>query len=277
MIGLASDNLLGTVFGVYLARAKDEEIRRRKVASGGAVTALLTYALEKGIVDGVVAAKRTKGLEGQAVVAHNKKELLEAAGNKWSIVPFATRMKAKIEEENLKKVALVCLPCQAQFFAQMRDFPLLESDFGERIKYIVSLFCMGTFAFNAFLNYLRMKYNIKAEQIRDIHLKKDFLEIVYNGTKLDLPIEEVYSYLQTGCLVCTDYTGIWSDISAGFVESEPGWTVLMARNPKAEELIKSAEKEGYLELKEGSHVVGEILKKAREKLARAQQNMSYLL
>ncbi|WP_240912030.1 MULTISPECIES: Coenzyme F420 hydrogenase/dehydrogenase, beta subunit C-terminal domain [unclassified Thermococcus] len=272
-----SENLLGNVFGIYLARATDEEILKRKVASGGAVTALLAYALEKGLIDGVVTAKRTEGLEGQAVVARTREELLETAGNKWSIVPFASRMKAKIEEEDLKNVAVVCLPCQAQFFGQMRDFPLLESDFGERIKYIVSLFCIGTFAFEAFLNYLRMKHGIMAQDIKDIVLKGDYLEIYHGDSVLSLPIKEVYSYLQAGCLVCTDYTGTWSDISAGFVESERGWTVLITRNLKAEELVKSAEKDGYIELRDGSPVMGEVLKAAREKLARAQKNMMYLL
>jgi coenzyme F420 hydrogenase subunit beta len=238
---------------------------------------MLTYALEKDIIDGVVTAKRTKGLEGEAVVARTKEELLETAGNRWSIVPFAARIKTKIEEEDLKRVAVVCLPCQAQFFGQMRDFPILETDFGNRIKYIVSLFCMGTFAFEAFLNYLRVKYGVRAEEIEDIKLSGDFLEIHRETGVLAIPLKEAFSYLQTGCLVCSDYTGVWSDVSAGFVESEPGWTVLITRNQRGEELVRGAEKEGYLELRDGSHVLGDVLKSAREKLARAQRNMAQLL
>ncbi|MFA4645752.1 Coenzyme F420 hydrogenase/dehydrogenase, beta subunit C-terminal domain [Pyrococcus kukulkanii] len=276
MIGI-TDNLLGSVVGVYLARAKDEEILKRKVASGGAVTAMLIYALEKGLIDGVVTAKRVRGFEGQAIVARTREEILEAAGNKWSIVPFAARVKAKIEEEDLKKVAVVCLPCQAQFFGQMREFPILETDFGERIRYIIGLFCTGTFAFEALLNYLRIKYNIKAEDIKNITLKEGFLEIQHDDSFLQLPLKEVYSYLQTGCLVCTDYTGMWSDISAGFIEKEKGWTVLITRNIRGEELVKGAEREGYLEVRDGSHVMGDILRAAREKLARAQKNMMSLL
>ena len=271
------ETLLGQIRSVYLGRATDEEILKRKVASGGAVTAMLTYALEKDIIDGVVTAKRTKGLEGEAVVARTKEELLETAGNRWSIVPFAARIKTKIEEEDLKRVAVVCLPCQAQFFGQMRDFPILETDFGNRIKYIVSLFCMGTFAFEAFLNYLRVKYGVRAEEIEDIKLSGDFLEIHRETGVLAIPLKEAFSYLQTGCLVCSDYTGVWSDVSAGFVESEPGWTVLITRNQRGEELVRGAEKEGYLELRDGSHVLGDVLKKAREKLARAQRNMAQLL
>ncbi|AMM54737.1 Coenzyme F420 hydrogenase/dehydrogenase, beta subunit C-terminal domain [Pyrococcus kukulkanii] len=276
MIGI-TDNLLGSVVGVYLARAKDEEILKRKVASGGAVTAMLIYALEKGLIDGVVTAKRVRGFEGQAIVARTREEILEAAGNKWSIVPFAARVRAKIEEEDLKKVAVVCLPCQAQFFGQMREFPILETDFGERIRYIIGLFCTGTFAFEALLNYLRIKYNIKAEDIKNITLKEGFLEIQHDDSLLQLPLKEVYSYLQTGCLVCTDYTGMWSDISAGFIEKEKGWTVLITRNIRGEELVKGAEREGYLEVRDGSHVMGDILRAAREKLARAQKNMMSLL
>jgi len=271
-----SENLLGQIRSVYLGRATDQEILKRKVASGGAVTAMLTYALEKDLIDGVVTAKRTKGLEGEAIVARTKEELIEAAGNKWSIVPFAARIKTKIEEEGLKRVGVVCLPCQAQFFGQMRDFPILETDFGNRIKYIVSLFCMGTFAFEAFLNYLRVKYGVRAEEIEDIKLSGDFLEIHRETGVLAIPLKEAFSYLQTGCLVCSDYTGVWSDVSAGFVESEPGWTVLITRDQHGEELVRGAEKEGYLELRDGSHVLGEILKKAREKVARAQRNMAQL-
>ncbi len=39
---------LGDFIRVYLARAKDEEIRKRRAGSGGAVTAFLTYLLGEG-------------------------------------------------------------------------------------------------------------------------------------------------------------------------------------------------------------------------------------
>ncbi len=149
---MSGSNSLGSFLKVYLGRAKEEEIIRERSASGGAVTAITLYSLEEGIVEAIVAAKRTKGLEGEVVIAKNREDLLKAAGNRWSIVPFASRLRNRIYEEDLHKVGIVCLPCQAQFFGQMRSFPLVEADFGERIHFIISLFCMGTFAFEAFLN-----------------------------------------------------------------------------------------------------------------------------
>ncbi|ASJ07016.1 Coenzyme F420 hydrogenase/dehydrogenase, beta subunit C-terminal domain [Thermococcus pacificus] len=271
-----SNSFVGHVFSIYLARSTDEEVINTKVASGGAVTAILSYALDTGLIDGVVTAKRTSGLEGEAVVARSRKELLATVGNKWSIVPLASRIRAKIEENDLNQVSVVCLPCQAQFFGQMRDFPMLETDFGERIEYIISLFCMGTFAFETFTNYLYRNHGIRGRDVKDIILRGDVIEVHHPGGVLRLSIRDIYQHLQVGCLVCSDYTGNWSDISAGIVETKPGWTMLIARNKKADELIKNAKKHGYIEVTDGSPFIGDVITRAREKLTRSQKNMMYL-
>jgi len=269
----SGSNLLGNVIGVYLGRSRNEEIFKRRTAGGGAVTSFLIYLLDKGEVDGVVTAKRVKGLKGVAIVARNREELLQTAGNKWSVVPYASKLRAKIEDEGLRKVAIVSLPCQAQFFGQMREFPLLETDFGERIKLIISLFCSGTFAYEAFLNYLKVKHGVQAENIRDIRLKEGVLSVIHDGKELEIPLEEAYIYLQGGCLVCTDYTGTWADLSAGTIPSKRKWTLLITRNVKTDELLRQAAEEGYIELIDGHPYLGEVLKAAKNKLARAQENI----
>lgn len=268
---MRSDKLLGNVLGIYLARAVDEDIVKRRVAGGGAVTALLIYMLERNLVDAVVAVRKVKGLESHAVVARNREEVLEVAGNRWSVAPFTSELKTSIIERGLKRIALVCLPCQAQFLRNMKDFPLLEADFGERIRYIISLFCMGTFASEAFLNYLWMKYGVQAKNIRDIKLLGDTLNISHDEQTLILPLKEAQPYLQEGCLRCNDYTGIWSDISAGIVQSELKWTVLITRNEEAERLLKNAVKEKYVIIREGAHIIREIKDKAEEKYSRAMK------
>ncbi|WP_297521570.1 Coenzyme F420 hydrogenase/dehydrogenase, beta subunit C-terminal domain [Thermococcus sp.] len=274
---LPGENLLGQIRGVYLSRATDGDILRRKVASGGAVTAMLLYALEKNLVDGVVAAKRTRGLAGEPVVARTREELLETAGNSWNIVPFEEMIKARIEEEGLKRVAVVCLPCQAQLFGQMREFPLLEADLSCRVRYVVSLFCRGIFVFGAFINHLRIRYGIRGEEITNVRLGEGHLIIQRGREELVIPLREVCPYLQTGCLICSDYTGVWSDVSAGSVEREPGWTVLITRNRRGEKLVRGAEREGYLELRDGFHVLEDVLREAKNKLERARENMKRLL
>ncbi len=270
-------DLFGHFERVYLGRAVDERIRKQKTGSGGAVTALLMYLLEKREVDAIIAAKRIKGLKGDIVIAHNKEELLKAAGNRWDVIPFASSLRRKIEKEDLRSFAIVCLPCQAQFLSQMRDFPLLDTDFGERIKFIFSLFCVGTFAFETFLDYLRIRHNLEPEEIEEIFLKGDHLEIKCEDKKINIPLKEAQAYLQKGCLVCADYTGVWSDISAGVVKEEPNWTLLISRNRRADELILKAREEGVIELRDGSHCIESVIKMAKEKLARAQEYFEYFL
>ncbi len=203
-----------------------------RVGSGGAVTALLYYLLDKGIVDAVVTAKRVKGLKGVVFVTRTKKEVPEAAGNKWSVIPFTAKLKDTTGQQGLRRIAIVGLPCQVQFLYQMKTFPLLETDFGERIHLLISLFCLGTFATESFIGLLEMQYGIKPEDVYDIKLEKDKLVIYMRQEKKELPIHEILPYMQTGCLLCPDYTGIYSDISAGISENYLGYTVLIVRTEK---------------------------------------------
>lgn len=271
MLPLTPSNPIGEYVNIYIARSKDPEILSRRVGSGGAVTSILCYLLDKGICDAVVVARRTKGFEGSIIIAKTRREVIEAAGSRWSIVPFTSRLRRIIEENNLRSIAIVGLPCQAQFLGHMRTFPILETDFGERIKIIISLFCMGTFAHEVFLTYLRSTYNIHVEDIEDIRVERENLVIMLmDNRRIEIPVNEIASYLQTGCLACTDYTGVSADISAGMVSSLPGYTVLITRTQYGDNIVHSVAREGYIEVKEADQeVVKEIMAKAIEKIERA--------
>ncbi len=272
------DKPLGEYKSVYLARASDESIRRRRIGSGGAVTALLLYMIENNVVDAVVTARRTKGVTGEIVVARSREELLEAAGTKWSVLPFTLKLKEALSDESIKKVAMVGLPCQAQFLWQMKLFPVLETDFSGKIHFIVSLFCIGTFATEAFLSSLHRLYGINPDQVSGIHIVGDTLVIKYDNNEKKIILSEAIPYMQLGCLVCPDYTGIFSDLSAGISEQFPGFTVLISRSNKSEKYLKDAAEKGYIELlKAPVHIAEEIEIKARAKMIRAQKYMTLVL
>jgi len=270
---------LGEYINVYLARSTDPEIRKRRISSGGAVTSIICYLLEHKLCDAAVVAKRTVGLQGEVVVARTRNEVLEAAGDKWSIVPFTSRLRRIIEDEGLRNVVIVGLPCQVQFLGHMKAFPILETDFGERIKVLISLFCIGTFAHEVFLAYLRSAHGIRAEEIKGMRISGDDLIVtLISGKEIPIPIREAYPYLQAGCLLCTDYTGVLADISAGTVQSKRGYTILITRTKLGEEIVTKAANEGYIEITEGgTEVVNEVVKNALEKLARAQKYAVQLL
>jgi len=276
-IPITPDNPIGTFRKVYLAQTTDEKIKRLRASSGGAVTSLLCYLVEKGLSDGVVVAKRTKGFEGEAIVACTREKILKAAGSRWNIVPFTTRLKRVIEERGLRRVAIVGLPCQAQFLTQMRYLPLLETDFGERIFLVVSLFCIGTFAHEVFLSFLNSKYRVRASQIRDLQLLGDKFVVKLEEGQITVDVKEALTYLQSGCLLCTDYTGVLADISAGSVSQFPSYTLLLIRSALGEKLVKEAIDENYIVVIEEPEVLTEVRKKALEKIMRASKYAAQLL
>ncbi|WFO75952.1 Coenzyme F420 hydrogenase/dehydrogenase, beta subunit C-terminal domain [Desulfurococcaceae archaeon MEX13E-LK6-19] len=272
------DKPLGEYIAIYLARAADPNIRVKRVGSGGAVTALLLYMLEHGVVDGVVVAKKIKGFTGEIVIAKTREELLEAAGDRWGVLPFTMKLKEKLLEEDIKKVAIVGLPCQAQFLWQMKMFPMLETDFSNKIKLVVSLFCLGTFATEAFLSYLKTIHGIDPDTIETIRIIGDKIIVVHGGVEKEMHIRDVLPYMQLGCLVCNDYTGVFSDISAGTSETYPGYTVLITRTSEADKILNEASKEKYVELQKAPlSIIEEIEMKAKAKIMRALKYMSIVL
>ncbi len=264
-------NPLGTYIGAYLARPTDKSIRTK---NGGAVTAILLYLLDKKKIDGVVVARKKKGIKGEVILARTKEEILRAAGNRWSIVPYTMKLKETLVSSDIKRVAFVGLPCQAQFLRQMKMFPLMESDFAHKIYVIISLFCMGTFAVESFADYLERYHRIPLEEVENIDIKEDYLVISYSGNKLKLPIETVIYHIQHGCLVCPDYTGIFADISAGRASIE-NYTLIITRNKFADKIVNEAASEGYLEIKNASK---EEIRRASEKaLEKLNRSMKYIM
>ncbi len=159
------------------------------------------------------------------------------------------KLKDTLMSLDIDKVALVGLPCQAQYLYQVKNYPILETDFSEKIKFIISLFCLGTFATEAFLSYVSRSKGIPPEKIFEAKLKEGNLIITHTEGKITLSAEEVLPFMQLGCLLCPDYTGVFADLSAGISENNPGHTVLITRNSEAEELVVKACEANYLELK----------------------------
>ncbi len=271
------ENPLGNYIGIYEARSKDPRVLGRKKHGGGAVTSILLYLLEYKIIDAVIVAKRKKGLTGETILAQKPEDILEAAGTRWSIVPYTLGLKEKLSSSDVKRVAFVGLPCQAQFLRQMKMFPLMESDFSRKIYLIISLFCMGTFAVESFLNYMKSSYSIEPDTIESIEVHGENLVIRHVKGVLEIPIKEALYYLQHGCLTCPDYTGLFADLSAGRSPRE-GYTLLITRTKHADKIVREATDKGYIELKHADdEVVKYIVDKSREKILRSYKYLAQVL
>ncbi len=274
---LDPEHPIGVYEKIFVARARDESIRRGK-ESGGAVTMLLVYLVEKGVVDAALVARKKTGITGEITVARTRREILEASGSKWSIVPYTMKLRETLESSELRRIAIVGLPCQAQFLRQVKMFPLLESDFGSKIYLVISLFCTGTFATEPFQRFLQLTYGIDPASISSIQFSGDKLVIKYRGGVKEIHASELLNFMQLGCLICPDYTGVFADISAGVSRRVSGYTVLIARNKLAVKTIMDAASQGYIEVREAPReVVEDVVARAVEKMSKANKYLASLL
>ncbi len=275
---ISRENPIGPYIRVYRARSRLSSIDLSRVGGGGAITALLSYMLDNGIVDAVVTAKRVRGVEGEVFIARSSRELSEAAGDKWSVIPLTSKLREELFKLEVDRVAIVCLPCQAYFLWYMRMFPLLETDFSSKTSFIISLFCMGTFATEAFRSFIKKKLGVNPEDIISIKLRGEELIVKHVGGEARVRVEDVFSCVQHGCLVCSDYTGAYSDISAGVSKATPGYTIVITRSSRADKVFMEAINSGYLEATEaGDEVVSDIARESLRKMDRAEKFESMLL
>jgi len=264
---------LGDYVAIYMGKA-GRKIAAEGAAGGGVITSFLCYLLDNGIIDGVVAARKSKGLEGEIVVARTRDDIIKSAGSRWQVLPFTLKLKETIENESLRSMAIVGLPCQINFLRQMKTFPLLETDFSNKISMLISLFCFGTFAQESILSYVREKYGIEPSSIEEIKISQKALKFIGNK-EVEIKFDEITKYTQVGCLLCPDYTGVASDISAGTIEDK---TFIIVRNNEANEMLKDANKKGYIEIENVNETeIERVERKATEKIKRASCYIAQLL
>jgi len=243
--------IIGQYEKIVAARATDKKIRERG-QDGGAVTALLAYMFDKGIIDG--AATVTGIAKPSTALITKKEDLLSSQGAKYSAVPVMQTLR---ESENLKKVAVVGLPCQTygvrrtQFFTGLNVHPPevgkdAEKAYIPNIPYVIGLFCMENFREERLSAYLA-NAGVNLSKVRKCSIHLDEFIVATDGEDKEFSLKELSSCVWEGCKICRDAVSKVADISAGYSGSSRGWTTLIARNAKGLKLLKEAKEAGYIE------------------------------
>jgi len=235
------------VFGVYRScyavRSKREDVKGQ---DGGAVTSLLAYALDAGMIDCAVITTSDDHWKPVTKVAKNYESLKEGAGTKYTLYPGVVGVKEAMEA-GCENIGFVGLPCQIQGLRKVQTAEQPYEVGKEKIKLLIGLFCMENFK-EELLDFITNNY-VKLESVRKFDIKgKDFL--VYADEKHSIPLDEIKKYVGEGCSVCMDYTAELADISVGSVGSEDAWSTIFARTERGEEIVKGAVEKGYVEVKE---------------------------
>lgn len=248
-------SLLGQYETAVAACATDAAIQEAG-HDGGAVTALLTYCMDQGLIDGVVTTGDME--KPSSRVARTKEELLETAGTRYSSIPVLAAIK---DAGDITNAAVVGLPCHVYGVRKIQFFPGLTAhgygigENGERIKvpniaYVIGLFCTENYNYDKLARFFAEKgVDIKKYKRATIHL--DALVVTTEEGTYEFDLNDLWNAgcVQGGCVICRDAVSKLADVSAGYMGSDKGWTTLLGRTAKGVELINAAEKAGYIETK----------------------------
>lgn len=246
---------VGTYRNIVAARAKDPAVRETLRQSGGALAVLLGYLLDEGDLDYVFAAVRKEGQETVTMTATSRQEVLAVARLEQPIMPDLPAIISKATELDARKAGLVLTPCQAEAMQLLEDYPVTDFSMRDRARFVVSSFCFGTFTETSFQSYVSETCGISPSEIIAVTNLSEKLEILLrDGKAINISMTDVLEHVRSGCLICTDLTGLCADLSAGVIPVEPRYTTLILRSALAESAVERAVNAGQLEIAPGDSV-----------------------
>jgi len=245
----------GRVLGAAVVKAADPEVRARGT-DGGVVTALLLHLFDRGRIDGAIVSQKAGPFQRRPWLARSREDILEAAGFHFDTVPniahfseeYSTYSPSIMElkdvaRKTLNRVAFVGTPCQINALRRMEVLGVVPSD---AIKIHFGLFCAGNFQFGP-EERLRLESigNFQWADVYKVNLKEELMIHLHNQEIRRIPLDRLTFMKRHACLFCGDYAAEYADISFGGLGAPLGWTTVMMRSLKGQELLANALRGGY--------------------------------
>lgn len=263
------DQYLGHYKSLYIAYATDKKIRRQG-SSGGIITALLLHLINTNQVDGAVVLgfDKKKPWLSKPYIATTKKEILKAAGSKYTISSTNEILK---NIENFKgRLAFVGIPPHIH---SIRKLQMVKDPSVKNIKFLFGPFYGNTLNFSSIISLLK-SYKVKDyRQIKSLKFREGdwpgYTKITLKSGRV-IKLSKFYAnylipfHITKRSLLCTDFTNEFTDISGGdawtpkYEQRHGGFSLIISRSIKGDRILRKMELEGLIKLKIISKV--EVLK-----------------
>jgi coenzyme F420 hydrogenase subunit beta len=239
----------GEDFGIYrrltLAQTTDRR-QSEKCQDGGAVAALLAYALQSGTVEGVALSGVAKDepLRPVPTLATIPGEVWENAGTRYSYSPNLLAFHEGVKR-GMKSLAFVGTPCQIHALRKIQMIPLKK--FSKALQLTIGLMCTESFTYKGFFEkHLNETMGIDLADVANINIKGQVIVRLRSGREETIPLSEAKQYTRESCKICDDFSAELADISAGGLGLD-GWTFIILRTEQGERIFDEAVKAGLLE------------------------------
>ena len=249
---------LGVFRHLSIGHATDAAIRSQ-AASGGILSAVLIFLLEKGYVQGVVTLRmsRTTPWLTEPFIATCRDEVMEAAQSKY-IISSVNEILPEMEAFQ-GELAYVGLPGQVQ---SIRKLQRMNHPSVRNIKFVFGPFYGNTLHFSSIRSFLTAHSETDYSQIVKLYFRygewpgKMRIEMK-SGRVLELPKSHanylIPFHILKNSLLCTDLTNEFTDLSGGdawapvYEERGKGFSMIIARSEQGAVLLDTMTAEGWLE------------------------------
>lgn len=248
----------GPVLEVWEGHAADEEIWF-KSGSGGAVTALALFCLERGGAGGVlhVGMDSERPYLNRNAVSRTRQELLARVGSRYA--PAAICADLGAIEKSDSPMVLVGKPCDAaSALLARRSRPALDRN----LLAMISLFCGGTPSTRGTFKVLAA-LGLVAEDVADLRYRghgwpgHTGAGLKGESGRKEMPYRKAWDEILTKhipfrCKICPDGTGEFADVSVGdpwyrpIEAGEKGSSLILVRTERGRQLVRDAVEAGYL-------------------------------
>ncbi len=257
---------IGIIRNCYQANAVEPEIRARG-ASGGVVTALLLYALERKRIAAanVVGFDKVQPWKAKPILATTRDEIIGAANSKYTIVPTLAVLAESKARRFPGNIGCVGLPCQIHGLRKLQCY-YPNHRLSKKIAFTIGIHCNSArpMSYNEYI--LREQFGIKSlEDIRSLDYRKGkapnaYAEVVKRNGEVVKTSRYVWmghrDFFSGRCLLCWDWGAELADVSVGdFLgpaasgsDVHLGASTLIVRTEVGDQLVREAVDAGYLKV-----------------------------
>ncbi|MGQ9513601.1 MAG: Coenzyme F420 hydrogenase/dehydrogenase, beta subunit C-terminal domain [Thermoproteota archaeon] len=256
----------GVVRKIFVARSTSNEILR-SAQDGGVATALLSSALNDGLIDAAIVSgtDRSRPWVPRPMIASTYEEILACSGTRYSYSPNLLLLPGAIRA-GFRSLAVVGTPCTISGFRKIQLLGLRRLT--EPVKLLIGLMCSECFSFECMMErVIRSRLKIDPSLVTKINIKGRVLVELANGSRKLIQLEEVKSCARKSCRACDDLSSEYADISLGGLGLSAS-TLTIARSEGGEDLLLRSKRNGFLEFDE---VVPQISLDLLKKLSRMKR------
>lgn len=251
---------VGPVLEVWEGHATDPETRFMG-SSGGALTALARYAIERGGMHGVLhaAADPDDALRNRTVMSRSYEDLMYATGSRYAPASVC---------DGLEQIEEAPAPCvfvgQPSEVAALRKVQALRPDLDRKVGVALSFFCAGSPAIRGTEELLKKK-GIDPSRVEKLRYRgrgwPGMFAVWLKGDgepALEMTYAESWAFVQAyrpwAVHLWPDGCGEQADVSCGdpwyrvVQPGEHGSSLVVVRSEVGRRLVRGAMEAGYLEL-----------------------------